>query len=58
MNAPKGSCDATYLLKLPDDLLQRVREAALLEGVSLAEWWRRAGEAKLARDKRAVESAR
>ncbi len=36
-----------YVIRLPDELGNRVRKAAKREGVSLAEWWRRAAEAAL-----------
>ena len=41
--APRGSVPATLLLKLPAALDAAAREAARAEGISLAEWWRRAG---------------
>lgn len=45
--AHRGSVEATYLLKLPAELDQRVRDAAEADGLSLAEWWRQAAIARL-----------
>ena len=52
-NNPRGpaitvDASAAYLLKLPPALLDAARKAAEVEGVSLAEWWRRAGRGQLA----------
>lgn len=48
---PLTGAGAAYLLKLPAELHKRVQKAAKAEGVSLAEWWRRAGEMALAQYK-------
>lgn len=47
--APKGSIDAAsaLLLRLPAELRQRLDRAAAREGLSAAEWVRRAIEAAL-----------
>lgn len=46
--ALRGSIGAQYPLKLSKELDRAARAAAAREGISLAEWWRRAGEAWLA----------
>lgn len=43
------NASATYLLKLPPELLEEARAAARAEGIPLAQWWRTAGAAVLAR---------
>ena len=53
-NNPKGApitvdASAAYLLKLPPKLLEAAREAAKVQSVSLAEWWRSAGRGALAK---------
>lgn len=54
MNKPKRprgrpvTAGATYLLKLPPELLALARAAAEREGITLAEWWRRAALMRLA----------
>jgi hypothetical protein len=49
VRALRESLGATYLLKLPPELFERVKTAAKAEGISTAEWWRRAGLEKLGR---------
>jgi hypothetical protein len=41
--ALRGSIEARLLLRLPDDLDKAARKAAKRQGVSVTEWWRRAG---------------
>lgn len=53
--ALRGSVEERYLLKLPSELAARVKAAAEREGLSRAEWWRRAGEAWLERSRKLVE---
>lgn len=50
--ALRGSIEATYLLKLPADLDSAARADAERRGVSLAEWWRMAGQRLLGRRRR------
>ena len=45
--APKGSIDSAILLRLPADLRERMVKAAAAEGLSIAEWVRRAIQAIL-----------
>lgn len=47
--AVRGSIEARLLLRLPADLAKKSRAAAKREGVSLVEWWRRAGLERLER---------
>lgn len=52
--ALRGSIEAKYLLKLPADLDKGARADAKRKGISVADWWRQAGQAMLGRNRRAV----
>ncbi len=45
--APRGSVEASQLVGMSQDLFDRATASAKTEGVSVAEWWRRAGEDRL-----------
>jgi predicted HicB family RNase H-like nuclease len=48
--APRGSIGPKLLLGLTPELAERAVESAAREGVSVQEWWRRAGSERLLRE--------
>lgn len=50
--APKGGVEARLLLRLPREMAEQAKEAARREGISISEWWRRAGELGLRQTER------
>jgi predicted HicB family RNase H-like nuclease len=46
--APKGSVETHVLLRIPKDLHESIKRKADYEGISISEWWRRAGRNALA----------
>lgn len=42
--APRGSVETSHLVRMSASLAQQVKDAAARENISVAEWWRRAGE--------------
>lgn len=55
---PKGGDYVAVLIRIPRALERLTREAARLEGVSLASWWQEAGRGALMQTARALDMER